>query len=231
MLFWKGRSKVARWSIVSTMHGVPETVLPCIAYHLKSDAERIHIYLDTPLPEIEAALASNPRCVVTVCDDAYWAARPAGRPNNLVPRQNANVAHARSASDSDWLVHIDSDEFLVAADPATPLALGTELARVPKEHDWVRILPMERVLPPAPEPKTIFDGVFRSRTDDTALIAAAYGEGAPFLFRGLSGHVRGKIAFRRETRFRVRIHDVIYPVPPGEKPPVVVKPSELPPFT
>lgn len=221
----------ARWSIVSTMYGFPEIILPAVAHYLNSDAERIHIYLDAPLPEIEAVLASHPRCVVTVCDAVYWAAKPRGRQEILQRRQNANVAHARTQSDSDWLVHVDSDEFLVSAAPALPLALGAELDRVPEEHDWVRILPMERVLPPALAPQTIFDGIFRNQTADTSLIAAAYGPGAPFLFRGMSGHARGKVGFRRKTRMRVRIHDVIYPVPPGEKVPVLVKPSEMPPFT
>ncbi len=229
-MFWKRRPVTARWSIISTMHGVPEAVLPCIAHHLNSDAERIHIYLDDHFPEIEAALATNSRCVVTVCDDAYWASRPAGRPLGVARRQIANLAHAREHSDSDWLVHIDSDEFLVATDPTAPLALGAELARVPREHDWVRILPMERVLPPTPEPQTIFDGVFRSPTNDAALIAAAYGEVAKFLFCGMSGHVRGKVGFRSTTRLRVRLHDVIFPLPPGVEAPIFVKPSELPNF-
>ena len=219
------------WSLVTTMLGVPETILPCIAHHLQSDAVRLHIYLDAPLPRIEAALAGHPRCVVTVCDGAHWARRPGGRPDGVVRRQMANVEHARQHSDSDWLVHVDSDEFLVATDPAQPLALGAELARVPAGHDWVRIAPLERVMPPMPEPQSIFDGMFRAASTDAALIAAAYGRGAQYLQRGLSGHSRGKIGFRRKTRLRVRLHDVIKPPPRWITAPVVTPAEELPPFT
>ncbi|MFZ0098759.1 MAG: glycosyltransferase family 2 protein [Gemmobacter sp.] len=219
------------WSLVSTMLGVPETVLPCIAHHLNSDAERLHIYLDAPLPQIEAALAAHPRCVVTVCDKAYWARIPGGRPDGIVRRQMANVEHARRHSSSDWLVHVDSDEFLVSADPSKPLRLGEELEKVPAHHEWVRIAPMERVLPPAPEPQSIFDGMFRDLSDDAELIAAAYGEGATYLKRGLSGHVRGKVGFRRQTGLKVRLHDVIKPPRDGVDAPVVVSAKNLPPFT
>ena len=221
----------ARWSIVSTMHGFPETILPCVAHHLNSDADRIHIYLDGPVPEVQAVLASEPRCVVTVCDDAYWAKRPGGRHDNIVFRQLFNLSQVRQHSDSDWLVHIDSDEFLVNMDPAAPLTLAAELARVPEQHDWMRIMPMERVLPESHAQQTIFDGMFRGMTTDSALIEAAFGPGAAFLWRGMSGHSHGKIAFRRKTRHRVRLHDLVFPPPPGMTVPQGIKLKGLPPFT
>jgi hypothetical protein len=90
---------------------------------------------------------------------------------------------------------------------------------------------MERVLPNALEPHSIFDGVFRGLSDELDLIAAAYGEGAAYLHRGLSGHVRGKIGFRRQTKFKVRIHDVIRPPRNGLKAPIVIPVKDLPSFT
>jgi len=42
----------------------------------------------------------------------------------------------------------------------------------------------------------------------------AYGPGAPYLHRGMAGHFRGKVGFRRQTKLRVRIHDLIWPVEP-----------------
>ena len=219
------------WSLVSTMLGVPETVLPCIAHHLNSDAERLHIYLDAPLPQIEAALAAHPRCVVTVCDKAYWAKIPGGRPDGIVRRQLANVEHARRHSSSDWLVHVDSDEFLVSADPSKPLRLGEELEKVPTHHEWVRIAPMERVLPMGSQPNSIFEGVFRRPTNDAELINRVYGRGAGYLHKGMSGHARGKVGWRRGTTLKVRLHDVIWPLAKGVKPKPAYPPSELPPFT
>ena len=196
----------ATWSFVSTMHGLPETVLPCIAHHLQSDAAMLHIYLDAPNPVVEAALANHPRCVVTVCDADYWTWRQQGRPDKIVVRQLANLRHARRMSTSDWLVHVDSDEFLHPAAPGAALQLGPLLGAVPPEHDWVRFVPHERVVIRGQTPATIFDGVFRSPTENDDLINAAYGDGAKYLWRGLTGHNRGKIGFRRGTQHIPRLH-------------------------
>lgn len=221
----------ARWSFVSTMHGMPETILPCIAHHLQSDAEFLHIYLDAPNPAVEAALAAQPRCIVTVCNDAYWSTHPKGRPDGVVRRQMANLRHAKRTGTSDWLVHIDSDEFLVPVNPDATLSLGPELARLPETHDWARISPLERVLPAGAAQETIFDGFFRAVTTDPSLVTAAYGEAAAFLRKGLSGHTRGKIAFRRDTRLKPRLHDTVFPPAPGERLPTTLPDAELPPFS
>lgn len=219
----------ARWSLVSTMHGFPETILPCVAHHLQTDAEKLYIYLDAPNPPVEAALADHPRCVVTVCDGAYWAARQKGRPTGVVRRQLANLRHAKRRADSDWLVHVDSDEFLVPTDPAAPFSLSRELDTVPAHHDWARIAPMERVLLPGQNQQTIFDGVFRAQTTDRALIAAAYLDAAEFLQNGLSGHKRGKIAFRRTTKLALGLHDLS--ARKGTREVDDEAPEDLPPFT
>ena len=221
----------ARWSLVSTMHGVPETILPCIAHHLQSDADVLHIYLDTPNPTVEAALATQPRCLLTVCDEAYWSTHSKGRPDGVVRRQMANLRHAKRNGTSDWLVHVDSDEFLVSANPETALSLGAELSRLPDHHDWARIRPLERVLPAGVTPETIFDGCFRDVTTDPSLITAVYGDAAPFLHKGLSGHTRGKIAFRRATRLKPRLHDAVFPPAPGTRLPATLPDTDLPPFS
>jgi hypothetical protein len=221
----------ARWSLVSTMHGLPETILPCIAHHLQSDAEFLHIYLDAPNPPVEAALATQPRCLVTICDEAYWSTHPKGRLGGVVRRQMANLRHAKRHGTSDWLVHVDSDEFLVPAYPDAKLSLGVELARMPENHDWARISPMERVLLAEMPQVSIFDGMFRTATTNKAIIADAYGDAARFLSKGLSGHTRGKIAFRRKSQLKPRLHDVIFLPSPGERPPITLPDDQLPPFT
>jgi hypothetical protein len=217
------------WSLVSTMLGTPETILPCVAHHLASDAEAFHIYLDAPHPVVEDALKSLPRCVLTVCNDAYWAAKPGGRPEGVVRRQLANLADARARTRSEWMVHLDSDEFLVAAKEGSNVALGDELAGVSSEFEWVRILPMERVLLPVLEQKALFDGVFRKPCKDADVIQAIYREGARFLHHGMSGHVRGKIAVRPKTKLVTRLHEASFPPAPGTKLPFITKPQDLPP--
>lgn len=236
----------ASWSIVTTVHGIPETLLPCIAHHLQSDAQAIHVYLDAPNPVVEAALAPHPRVIVTLCDAAYWQSHQMPRPAGLVRRQITNLRDARSHSSSDWMVHIDADEFLVparphAAEADAALSLGRELAMVPDDIDWVRIRNMERLLPPAdPRPQaeagaeTIFDGIFREQSPDAALIRQAYGPGAQYLLNGFAGYIRGKIGLRRGSLLVPRLHDVLTPdlarQRGQQKGAFAPKPSELPPF-
>jgi hypothetical protein len=220
----------AEWSLVSTMLGTPETVLPCVAHHLKTDAKLFHIYLDAPSPVLEAALASQPRCKVTVCDADYWDKNHGRRPKFLAGRQRANVAHARKTLETEWLVHVDSDEFLVARDPAVPFALSAELAKVPADHDWVRIIPMERVFPADLVQTTLFDGIFRQPTNDSTLVQHAYGAAAEFLAQGMAGHFRGKVGFRRGTEHTVRVHGLVRSsvIKPGKQ---HMAPEKIPPFT
>jgi hypothetical protein len=224
-------AKKTTWSLVSTMYGTPEMILPCIAHHLQSDADYLHIYLDGPLPEIEKALRNHQRCIVTVCDDAYWSKIKGNRPARIVARQNANVGHARHNSDSDWIVHIDSDEFLFQSGSTDKLNLSDLFADVPIGQDWVRFEPYERILVQNHTPGSIFDGMFRSKTLDQNLLDTAYGNGSRFLKHGLSGHSRGKLAFRRKTDLEVGLHEVRFPQDPEQKRRKVTPVDKLPPFS
>lgn len=224
-------AKKTTWSLVSTMYGTPEMIMPCIAHHLQSDADYLHIYLDGPLPEIEKALRNHQRCIVTVCDDAYWSKTKGKRPAGIVARQNANVGHARRNSDSDWIVHIDSDEFLFQSGSTDKLNLSDLFASVPIGNDWVRFDPRERISTRGQSLSNIFDGVFRSKTKENKLIESTYGNWAPYLNRGLSGHIRGKLAFRRETGLEVVLHEVRYPTAPGTRRRKVTPIQDLPPHS
>ena len=220
------------WSLVMTMHGVPEITLPCVAYHLQTDAEFLHIYLDSPNPVVEAALATQPRCIVTVCDDTYWAQYPVhGRPKIIVGRQLANFDHARRASGSDWLIHLDADEFLVNIDPSSVPDVTGALLAVPEDHDWLRISVMERVMLRGSPQQTIFDGIFRSKIHNAELVEKVYGAFSHHLQFGLSGYHRGKIGMRRSSTLEPRLHAVVVPRPGKPKTAADAHPSLLPPFT
>lgn len=218
------------WSIVSTMRGTPDIVAPFVAHHLQTAAMGIHIYLDEPQPDLMALLTPlAPRVTVTICDAAYWARSRFGKkPDVIIARQNFNAEHARKATPAGWLVHIDSDEFLVPTEPdSEPDApdLATELASVPGDVHWVRLTHMERVFVRNTKPLSIFDGVFRRRIEDKALVNDIYGPGSRFLRSGYSGYRRGKIAMRVQSPLRMRIHTGTWPGQSGEAPE-----AELPPF-
>lgn len=214
------------WSIVSTMRGTPEIVAPFAAHHLGTDAMGIHIYLDEANPAVQAMLAPlAPRVTVTVCDVAYWAQSRFGKkPDVIITRQVFNAEHARKTTPAAWLVHIDSDEFLLPAAAGQP-DLATELAGVPPDRHWVRLTHMERVFVRDAARHSIFDGVFRRRIEDPEIVRDIYGQGSRFLRNGYSGYVRGKTAIRVNSPVRMRIHTGAWPGQSGEAPE-----AELPPF-
>lgn len=190
------------WSLVVTLTGPAELALPFVAHHLETGAARIHVYLDRPDPALMAALATRPRCVAVLCDDAYWTARRGrrGRPDGLVARQLANAEHARAVSDSDWIVHLDSDEFLYEMRP-----LADVLAEVPPGTDWLHIPNVERVRLAGADAGTVFGGLFRSHVAPRAA-AEIWGPDAEFLRDGMAAYVRGKIGIRRTCALKMGLH-------------------------
>ena len=207
--------KKPSWSVVVTLKGPPEMAVPFVAHHLDSAAVRVHVYLDAPDPALEALLAAHPRCMVKVCDAAYWHdKRPhKGRPDVIVARQITNAEDARALSEADWIVHLDSDEFLYEAVP-----LADELAAVPADIDWLRLQNVERVFAPNASPETIFDGVYRSPLKGPRQVSRIWGEDGRFLRDGFSAYVVGKIAIRRHSPLRMRLHTARWPegdAPPG----------------
>lgn len=193
------------------MTGTPETVAPFVAHHLTTSARAIHVFLDRHDPVVEALFAgAGPRVQVTVCDAAWWAGRPEGRPDEIFLRQYWNTEAARRLSDADWIVHVDSDEFLIPVRDGAP-DIGEALARVPEGIDWARIPNRERVQLRDQPLASIFDGVFRLQTADGPAARGIYGADAAFLKNGFSGHVRGKYAIRRDSILEVRQHEAAWP--------------------
>lgn len=215
------------WSIVSTMRGTAQEIAPFVAHHLQTDALVLHIYLDEANPEVEAMLAPlAPRVRLTVCTAAYWqATRYRERPASIIRRQIHNGDHARRKTRADWLVHIDSDEFLQQETGDAHPSLSTELSAVPRGIDWARIRHRERVFLRGTERLSVFDGMFRSRITDPAILTECYGADSSFLVEGFSGYTRGKTAIRVKSPVHMRLHVGAYKGQGGESPE-----HTLPPF-
>lgn len=203
------------WSLVVTLTGPAELAVPFVAHHLDTGAQRIHVYLDRPDPALQALLAAEPRCLPVLCDDAYWKARRGrrGRPEGLVSRQLTNAEHARSVTGSDWIIHLDSDEFLYEMQP-----LAAALAEVPAGTDWLHIPNVERVFLAGTTPETVFDGLFRSHVTPPRAAEAIWGDVAPFLRNGLAAYVGGKIGIRRSSPLKMGLHSAATGTE-GEAPP------------
>ena len=203
-------SNLPTWGVVATIKAPARDILDFAAHHLDLGAHRVHVYLDAPNPQAEAALRDHPKCRVIHCDDGYWRRRRkrAGRPEAHQPRQSLNATHClRRRAQVDWLAHIDVDEFLW---PDTPLP--EQLAALPAATRSARVRPVEALAPdpdhPPPAGTTWFKSCARlplQRRDETAAI---YPEHGRHLNGGFLSHVAGKVFVRTgDPEISFRIHN------------------------
>ena len=201
-------SSLPTWGVVATIKAPARDILNFAAHHVELGAHRVHVYLDAPNPQAEAALRDHPKCRVILCDDDYWRRRRkhAGRPEAHQPRPSLNATHClRRRPQVDWLTHIDVDEFLW---PDTPLP--AQLAALPQDSLSARVRPVEVMAPDPDDPPP--DGMhwFKScallpvqRRDETKEIYPGHGA---HLNGGFLSHVAGKVFVRTgdpEVSFRI----------------------------
>ncbi|WP_297774100.1 glycosyltransferase family 2 protein [uncultured Roseovarius sp.] len=197
------------WGLVATIKAPARDILNFAAHHLDLGAHRVHVYLDAPNPQAEAALRAHPKCRVILCDDGYWKRRRRkGRPDQHQPRQSLNATHCLTKRPQvDWLAHIDVDEYLWPASP-----LPEQLAALPEDTLSARIRPIEALAPDPADPPDEGTQWFKScarvqmrRREETNAIYPTYG---PHLNGGFLSHVAGKVFVRTGiTGTSLRIHN------------------------
>lgn len=202
-------SDTPKWGVVATVKAPARDILNFAAYHLDVGAHRVHVYLDAPNDEAEAALRAHPKCRAVLCDEGYWRRRRRnGRPDAHQPRQSLNATHCLNKRPQvDWLAHIDVDEFL---SPETPLP--AQLAALPAGTLSARARPIEALAPdptdPPPEGQKWFKSCARfqgRRREDTNAIYPTFG---PHLNGGFVSHVAGKVFVRTGLEnISLRIHN------------------------
>ena len=179
-----------RWSVVATVREPAALLLAFAAHHLDLGALHVHLYLDGPHPDLEAAIGADPRVTLITCDDAFYSSIGRRRPGWINRRQIVNANHAETLSDADWLFHLDADEFLTA-DPAE------ELAALPPEIAAYWVQNGERVYLEGAPLETIFDGALALPMTDPGRLARVRGPDMGHLTRhGLLAHALGKGALR-----------------------------------
>ncbi len=102
---------MATWDVVATLKAPAEQVLAFAAHHLSLGAGHLWLYFDDPDAAVPAALTAHPKVTVTLCDDPLWRAR-GRRPERHQNRQARNAQDAYARTKSQWLTHIDVDEFI-----------------------------------------------------------------------------------------------------------------------
>lgn len=207
------------WAVVATVDEPAALVAAFAAHYLAQGAASVHVFLDQPDAEAQALLARLPGCVVTVCDEAYWAAsEKRKRPPMHTARQIHNARAVYARCEADWLLHCDADEFLRDGE-----AVAAALAAAPDFTMYLRLLVAERAYPQDTAEETIFSGVFRHDLPDYPRNGPeVYGEMQEFFHHGLTGHKAGKALVRVGAGMKMALH-----APDGKPPHQVIKTTRL----
>lgn len=189
------------WAVVATVDEPAPLVISFAAHYLALGAAEVHLFLDRPNPEAQAALAGLPGLYLTVCDAAYWA-QVDRRPKMHVRRQRHNANITYKNTQADFLLHCDCDEYLRDAE-----GMLAELAVLPPDASFLRLQVAERVWSEGQAQEQIFDGMFRWPIDAFYLVGEQiYGNETRFLKDGLTGHRAGKAVVRTGLDLTVGLH-------------------------
>lgn len=195
-----------RWGTVTTTNSPLPRILEFAAWHLELGAHRLYIYLDAPDPEAAQVLGAHPKIRVFTTDADWWAKR-GKRPEKHQARQGRNARHANNRRpETDWLAHIDVDEFLL---PRRPIA--EQLAELPDTCLCARVRPVEALapMPGGGTPETLFKAFHLDQRDRQRAAEACFPTWGRHLSGGFLSHVAGKLFFRPGTEgLDIRIHNV-----------------------
>ncbi len=199
---------MAGWSVVSTMRAAEEKVLAFVAHHLSLGADHLWLFFDDPTQPIPAPLVGHPRVTVTLCDDAHWSATCKKRPPQHQNRQTQNARLTyRAHVTSDWIVHIDVDEFLL-----TPRPIADILDETPEATIAMRIEPFEAMHDPLLPDDIYTAREFRGalRLDHWVYRRPALGAYRKVIIDGMLSHSVGKVIYRTRVLGLVpRLHAVM----------------------
>jgi hypothetical protein len=192
------------WGIVATIKADTATILRFVAYHLELGAHRIYIYLDAPNPEAQEALRNHPKTRVVRCDDGYWKRHNGNRPDMHQPRQTINATRAYNrASEVDWLMHMDVDEFLVPNGQVDQL-----LGALSDDIQCARARPMELLAGGDPQVEAAFKTFIPAAGQREQTVAKLYPTYGEHLKGGFLSHIAGKIFVRTGIDgLKIRIHN------------------------
>ena len=191
-----------KWAVVATVSEPLPLLIAFTSHHLAAGADQVILYLDDPDQEVGSTLNIASNCTAIQCDNSYWATHAKdGRPTDHRLRQTINANNAFKQAQTDWLIHLDADEFLVStnniADELAALNPGIEVAQVSN---------LERVYLRGAKVGNIFEGLARAPIRTRILSFMLYRRASKFMRRGMIGHSNGKSFLRTESNNRMGIH-------------------------
>ncbi|WP_157958268.1 glycosyltransferase family 2 protein [Salinicola sp. CR57] len=194
------------WSIVSTVKAHSALIASFVSYHFSVGADFIYLYLDDADENQYDFFSSIPKVHVYRCDRDYWERFNGGvRPVDHRIRQVFNANHAIKQCESEWLTHIDVDEFLwlECSNKISDVLAGSS-------KDICRVRPAENFFTSHPTSlRDLFTSSFhlpfpkyrKGRQERKEI-----GEWCFSCVSGLQGHTYGKVFVRNNGRFKLNIH-------------------------
>jgi len=176
-----------RWGTVSLVKAPLARIAAFAAHHLDMGADRIHLHLDEPQPDVLDFLARHPSIAVTTCDSAWWAGQKKPRMKTHQLRQAWIATQTYQQSDMDFLAHIDVDEFILS-----PEGFKDRLAALPADIAALHLPPAE---------------LLAGTTDLFKLTPADAGQEKAVLedvYPNFGGHLRGGFISHREGKLIAR---------------------------
>ncbi|MDX8346996.1 glycosyltransferase family 2 protein [Cognatiyoonia sp. IB215446] len=196
------KAQTCSWAVVATLDEPPTLVAAFVAWHLSLGAAEMHLYFDRPDDPAADLVAAIPQVRVTRCDATYWKTMGKRRPDKHQLRQVLNARDAFAATQEDWLLHCDGDEFLW---PEASVAASLDRAGAGAQ---CLITPVaERFYVTDSADASIFAGSFRRPfAGNPDMGRALFGRGYAMTQRGLTGHAIGKSFLRRGAKATPSIH-------------------------
>ncbi len=188
------------WAVVATVDEPPALVQAFVAWYLSLGASEVFLYFDRP--DDPAAAMQVPDVTVTRCDAGHWVRLGKRRPDKHEIRQLRNATDAYGRMQSDWLLHVDADEFLWVRQP-----VATCLDSAYPWTDCIVVPVAERVYVEDAPVSSVFSGAFRRPFKGKAEEGVAqFGPDYDLSLRGLTGHAIGKSFTRAGRDLDVSIH-------------------------
>jgi hypothetical protein len=204
------------WSVATTVRAPAYQVNEFLEHYVGLGADKVYLFFDDKEFCTYDVARFAGKVISFVCDDRYWetvhCAPPlndrVGRPAAVERRQGVNALFAREIMHSEWLLHVDVDEFIYVKKPVSEV-----LAVYPDNVFSVLLRTLEAVYEevklPGEETQTVY---FKKAVHQSELLKKLYpDELLKCATNGLWGTVIGKSFVRKHPE--IKSMSVHWPTP------------------
>lgn len=204
------------WSVVSTIRAPEYQVNEFLEHYIGLGADKIYVFFDDEEYSAYDVNRFSGKVIPFICNEDYWASvykappmsHRKGRPDAVEIRQGVNALFAREIMHSEWILHVDIDEFIYVKKPVVEV-----LAAYPDNVFSVLLRTLEAVYDevkkPGQETHTVY---FKKSVHQKELLSNIYSdELLSCATNGLWGTVIGKSFIRKHPE--VKFMSVHWPTP------------------